>query len=409
VLSAASGKRSCRLSGRALAWRTAFLAGIALLSCSAIAEAPSREIQRAFIEGGRLLQAGDYAAAERIFRELLRKTSSSRIKLELARTLFYEKRYREARAIFKEVQLEPEIPWQVRDNIDTFIRQIDNIVGYVKGSVAVISDTNPENITSQREFSIGGIRLTFQPPAENKKVTGLRYLVDAFQPIWQEGRLSSYLTGAYIDYPGEALDRLTVDMGLTKGLDRDGRSALRAGVEWGTFAGRQLYNFPYVAGLDVLSQSSSYRITGEAKAGRVSFPYYRYLDADYLSLTVSGVRALSATTAASLSATAEGSSAREKPYSYTGLTLVPGFAWLLSEPALLVKTNASFSDRHYGAIDPLFGKQRADRKTWAEVTVRSKAWRLFNFTPLLVFSVERNRSNIDYYTYRKANFSIGLE
>lgn len=382
---------------------------IGLLGTPALAQVSDPEIQRAFTEGGRLLQARDYVAAERIFRELLRKTNSPRIKLELARALFYEKRYREARAIFKEVQLEPEIPWQVRDNIDTFIRQIDNIVGYVRGAVSVISDTNPENITSQREFSIGGIRLTFQPPAENKKVTGLRYLVDAFQPIWQEGRLSSYLTGAYIDYPGEALDRLTVDMGLTKGLDQDGRTALKAGLEWGTFAGKQLYTFPYAAWLDVLSQSSSSRVMSQVKMGRVSFPYYTYLDANYLSLTASGIRTLSTTTAASLSATAEGSSAREKPYSYTGLTVVPGFAWLLSEPALLVRTNASIGDRHYAAIDPLFGQQRVDRKTWGEVTIRSKAWRLFNFSPLLLLSVERNRSNIGYYTYKKANFSVGLE
>lgn len=81
----------------------------------------------------------------------------------------------------------------------------------------------------------------------------------------------------------------------------------------------------------------------------------------------------------------------------------------LSEPALLVRTNASIGDRHYAAIDPLFGQQRVDRKTWGEVTIRSKAWRLFNFSPLLLLSVERNRSNIGYYTYKKANFSVGLE
>jgi len=32
-----------------------------------------------------------------------------------------------------------------------------------------------------------------------------------------------------------------------------------------------------------------------------------------------------------------------------------------------------------------------------------------NFTPVLYLSVERNRSNIDYYSYKKANISVGLE
>ena len=382
---------------------------IGCLGTPALAQVGDPEIQRAFVEGGRLLQAGDYEAAERIFRALLQKTNSPRIKLELARTLFYEKRYREARGLFREVLLEPDIPWQVRDNVDAFIRQIDNIEGYVKGAVSVISDTNPENITSQREFTIGGIRLTFLPPAENTKVTGLRYLVDAFEPIWQEGRLSTYFTGAYIDYPGQELDRLTVDMGLTKGLDQEGRSALKAGLEWGTFAGQELYKFPYAAWLNVLSQSASYRITGQVKAGRVSFPDFSYLDANYLSLSASGIRAMSATMAASLNATVEDSKAYEKPYSYSGLTLVPGIAWLLSEPALFIKATYSYGDRRYAAVDPFFGIQREDRKTWVEVAVRKKTWRFMNFTPVLYLSVERNRSNIDYYSYKKANISVGLE
>lgn len=353
--------------------------------------------------------AADYAGAERILRELVQKTNSPRIKLELARTLFYEKRYRESRAIFKEVQLEPDIPWRVRDNIDAFIRQIDNIIGYVRGAVSVISDNNPENITSQREFTIGGIRLTFVPPKENKKVTGLRYFVDAYQPISQEERLSTYLIAAYLDYPGEAVDRLTMDVGLTKGLDPEGRSALKGGFEWGTFAGQELYKFPYAAWLNVLSESSTYRITGMAKAGRVTYPDYSYLDANYFSLSASGVRALSDTAAASLTATAEDSHAYEKPYSYTGLTLAPGLSWLLTEPAILLKASCAFGERHYAAPDPLFGIQRHDQRVFAELAVRKKTWRFMNFTPVLYLSFEKNESNIDYYSYQKVNFSIGLE
>lgn len=391
-------------------WSAACVAAATLLFVScARAQVVNPEIQRAFVEAGRLLEAGDYARAERILQELVRRTNSPRVKLELARTLFYEKRYRESRALFKAVQLEPDIPWRVRDNIDAFMRQIDNIIGYVRGAVSVISDNNPENITSQREFTIGGIRLTFLPPKENKKVTGLRYFVDAYQPIWQDGRLSTYLTAAYLDYPGKAVDRLTVDMGLTKGLDQDGRAALKGGFEWGTFAGQELYKFPYAAWLTVLSQSSTYRITGMAKAGRVSYPDYSYLDADYFSLGISGVRALSDTAAASLTTTIEDSHSDEKPYSYTGLALVPGISWLLTEPAVLLKANCSLGERHYAASDPLFGIQRNDQRVFAELAVRKKTWRFMNFTPVLYLSFEKNESNIDYYSYQKVNFSIGFE
>jgi len=382
---------------------------IGCVSVRAAADGLDPELQRAFVDAGHLLQSGDYAGAERIFRALLRRTDSPRVKLELARTLFYEKRYREARALFKEVQLEPELPWQVRDNIEAFVRRIDNIVGYVKGSVALVSDSNPENITSQRQFTIAGVRLNFQPPSENRKVTGLRYLIEAFQPLSRERRLSSYLTGAYTDYPGHTLDRLTMDMGIAQSLGAQAQATLKAGVEWGTFGGRQLYRFPYAAGFDVLSQTSRFRITGEAKAGQVRFPYYTYLDADYIGLSASATRALSATVAASFGATAEGSWSRERAYSYSGLAFAPGIAWLLANPALLVQADLSAGSRQYAAVDPLFGKQRFDRKRLFKLAVTGKEWRLMGRAPVLILSLEKNASNIDFYSYSKASVSVGLQ
>ena len=156
-------------------WRQAFLA--AALACALVGPvlgqaAYDPEIQRAFLEGARLLQAGDYEAAAQAFRAILQRTNSPRVKLELARTLFLLKQYRESRALFREVQLEADVPWQVRDNIDAFIQRIDDIVGYVRFSVSLVGDSNPRNITSQREFTIGGVRLTFQPPENNKRGHG---------------------------------------------------------------------------------------------------------------------------------------------------------------------------------------------------------------------------------------------
>jgi hypothetical protein len=41
--------------------------------------------------------------------------------------------------------------------------------------------------------------------------------------------------------------------------------------------------------------------------------------------------------------------------------------------------------------------------------VRSKQWRWMNFTPALVVSLDRTRSNIGFYSYDKVNVSIALE
>ena len=379
------------------------------LTGAALGQGPDPEIQRAFIEGLQRLQSGDQAGAERIFRELLERTRSPRIKLELARTLFLRKEYRESRALFREVMLDPELPWRVRDNIEVFLRAIDDIEGYVRFSASVVSDSNPRNITSQREFTIGGVRLTFEPPQDNKRVTGLRYAVQAYRPLLPEDTLSGYFTGSYLDYPSSSLDRLTFDAGLLKGLGESGITQARAGLEAGTFGGKSLYEFPYVGLARRLLQSERYRVEGSLRFGRVNFPHADYLDADYGSVSLNGARELGPTLIGSLGGTLEVSEAREPPYSYYGVSVEPGVALLVTQPALLLKATVAYGERRYADLDPLFGVQRSDRRTAVELSVRSKEWRWMNFAPVLVVSLEHNRSNIDFYAYRKANLSVMLE
>jgi hypothetical protein len=393
-------------------WRQRLVAAVLAGALTAPAlgqETYDPDIQRAFIEGVRLFEAGDHQAAARMFRDVLRRTNSPRVKLELARALFFLRDYRESRALFQEVQLEPDIPWQVRDNIDAFVNRIDDIIGYVRFSVSVVSDSNPRNITSQREFTIGGVRLTFLPPEDNKRVTGLRWGIQAHQPLLPESRVSAYFTGTYLDYETADLDRLTVDGGIVKELSGQLAPRLRAGVEAGTFGDRRLYDFPYLGYLQPLYRAPTRQVQADFKLGRVNFPHFRHLDADYASATVNGVQVLSPTVLASLGGTLEDSSAREAPYSYYGYTVAPGLAWLIMQPALLVRAELAVGERRYGDIDPLFGDRRRDRRTRLDIAVRSKQWRFMNFTPVLIFSIDRTRSNLPFYSYEKANVSIAME
>ena len=331
------------------------------------------------------------------------------MKLELARALFLLGEYREARALFREVQLEPDVPWQVRDNIDVFVQRIDNIVGYLKFNLTVVSDSNPRNITREREFTIGGVRLTFVPPEDNERVTGLRYGVRAYEPLVRQRALSAYFTGTYLDYPTEELDRLTVDGGLVKEIGGDAGAKLRAGMEAGTFGGQRLYRFPYLGYLQPLSQSPVKTLQAEFRLGRVKFPHYEYLDAWYVSGSAAALRAMSQTLALSFTATAEDSRASEAPYSYYGVTLAPGVAWLITKPALLLKAELAFGQRRYGGADPLFGETRFDERIRLDLSVRSKQWRWMNFSPAVVFSLEKTESSIGFYSYEKTNLSLAME
>ena len=67
------------------------------------------------------------------------------------------------------------------------------------------------------------------------KESGLRYAVQALQPIDPEVGLTAYFTGSYLDYPSSSLDRLTVDGGVSKELGGPDGPRLRGGIEAGTF------------------------------------------------------------------------------------------------------------------------------------------------------------------------------
>jgi len=381
----------------------ALVAGFA--SHPACARTDDEALQRSFIEGAQLLEAGNAPRAEEIFRELLKATDSARVKLELARALYVQGQYAESKKLFQEVSMAPDTPWRVRDNITPFVQQIEEKTGYLKFGVTVVSDSNPRNLAAQKEFSIGDLRVT--PTEAPKKVYGLRYSARGWLPI-QDGA-AAYLAASYTDYPGADFDRLTTDFGLAKPLTESGRLRGKAGVELASFGGKLLYQFPYV-GLDaVIAESSSSRLAGELKLGKIKLPDFGYQDAVFSSGAVSLRYLASESVTATLRTSIEYSRASERPYSYYGWDLGPGVNWFWASKAYLVGANASVGARQYADVDPIFGKQRSDSKTKLELTLGNKQWRWRNNYATLVGSLEQNRSNVDFYSYRKANLSVSIE
>jgi hypothetical protein len=377
-----------------------------LLAIPVAAFASGEALQRAFVDGMRQLEAGNPRAAERLFRGMLEHTDSARVRLELARALYAQGKYDEAKALFREVSYHPDTPWRVRDNIAHFMRDIEQRTGYLKLGVTVIADSNPRSIAEQKEFAIGGLRVT--PAEAPEKVYGLRYSARGWLPVERLGA-AGYVSASYNDYPGQDLDRLTLDLGGVKNLTESGRLRLKPGIELGTFGGERLYRFPYV-GLDaVLAESETARVTGEAKVGKVAFRDFAYLDADQASAAFSVRKLWSGEVVVSAGASLERSQARERPYSYYGWELGPGIDTFWPRWLLMVGARASVGERRYAEADPLFGEKRSDEKTRLELSVGNKRWRWRDSYVSLVASLERNRSTLGFYSYRKANVSVVIE
>lgn len=378
---------------------------LALVSTCVLAQ--SESLQRAFAQGMQLLEAGEAAQAERVFRAMLERTDSPRVKLELARALHAQGRLKEAKALFREVAAQADTPWRVRDNIARFVGDIEERTGYLKLGVTVISDSNPRNLAPQEEFSIGNLRVT--PTEAPEEEHGLRYLVRGWRPLSASGRTAGYFTAAYSDFSGQEIDRLALDLGLVRALGGSGRLRGKAGTEVGTFGGRRLYEFPYL-GLDVvLLQRPEWRLSGETKIGKVGFARFAYLDADFASAALLAQRRFSAASTGSLRLGVERSRAAEKPYSYDGWDLSPGLGVLWASTAYTLGANALYGERRYGAPDPLFGVVRKDARARLELTLGNKNWRRRDWHFAIVGSVEENRSSIGFFDYRKANLSVVVD
>ncbi len=387
--------------------RALALALMLLAAAPLHAQTGEEALERAFLRGVQALEAGEAAKAERIFRAMLGHTDSARVRLELARALYAQGKYAEAKARFREVSRRADTPWRVRDNIEHFVRAIEEKAGSLKLGITFISDSNPRSIPAQKEFSIGELRLT--PTEAPKKEYGLRYSARGWLPLAEAGRLGGYLAAAYNDYPGEELDRLTLDFGALRPLTDSGWLRGRLGMEAGTAGGQRLYHFPY-AGLDaVLGESERSRLTGEVKAGKVSFADFDYLDAGYGSAALSLSRIVAPSATLSLGGSLEASSARERPYSYYGFEVGPGLSTFWPASTCLLGARVALGARKYGAADPFFGERRSDKRTRIEASVGNKRWRWRDSSFTLVASLERNDSSIEFYSYRKANLSVVVE
>ena len=383
------------------------LALAALVSCGAAsAQISSDALQRLFVQAMQELQGGNLAQAELHLREMLRHTDSPRVKLELARVLYLKGEYAEAKTLFQEISHRSDTPWRVVDNIGHFVRNIEEKTGYLKFGVTIVSDSNPRNLAPQKEFAIGGFQVT--PTETPKKLYGMRYTARGWLPFGGSG-YSGYATASYADFPGQEIDRLTADGGLVKNLTDSGRLRAKAGMEIGTLGGSELYQFPYVGMDSVLAESATLRTTGEIRLGKVRFPDADYLNATQTNAALSIRKVLADTAALSISGSVEHGDTRERAYTYYGWEAGPGIDTFWPSSAFVVGARAAVGARKYADVDPLFGERRSDARARFDVSIGNKLWRWRSSYISLLGSLERNTSNIGFFSYRKANASVVFE
>lgn len=279
-------------------------------------------LQVLFLLGINELNKGNYAGAVDIFRALAKETESPRVKLELARALFLDRRYRASKKVFQEVLKQSDIPWAVQENIRAYLDEIDSALGYVKFGLSLVSDSNPRNFTDSRQVMIAGQLLTIMPPEDIGEVYGVRFSVNATKALTDKGRLIGYLSTYYSHFEKVQFDRGVADIGLLYSFQAFPKFKIRAGIEESIYGGRHLYEFPYAGLIFTPYFSGQFGMNNQLKVGWLRVPEATHLNAANLSLTTKMNMNLSRGILGYIDLYLEKSMTDEKAYAYHGGLIV---------------------------------------------------------------------------------------
>ena len=365
-------------------------------------------LQILFLLGLHELSTGNYIAAVQVFKSLSLQTDSPRVKLELARALFLDLQYKEAKKLFEQILADSKTPYPVKESIQFYLDQIDILLGTIKYGLSVVTDSNPRNFTSSRKIKIAGRTMTLQPPSDNKDIVGIRYHMYITRALTDDGLLTGYFKTSYLDFPNTTFDTINADIGTILSFRKNRVLRIRLGLEESYYAGDHLYDFPYLGFMLFPRPLHQFQLNGEFKIGKLRVPDASHLDALNFSLSTNLTRRVTAHSLASVNIYLEHSIAEERAYTYHSGSIGPS----LDLPIFTVwrlKPYVSIGRRIYKDRDPFFGEARHDTRKTAGIVCKLDNLKIFGLTPAVGITYEENDSNLDYYSYDKVGFIFDLQ
>jgi hypothetical protein len=385
--------------------RAALALGLALALAGVAWAQPGPEyaavIQHDFDLALRLEASGQLPQAITVLARLERRTDAPRVKLELARMLFHAGEYRDARSMFGKVYRQP-LPYPVRRRINLYLDDIDQRIGYLRPTVGLLIDENPDRQPKSGIYEVLGAPLLYTNTAERAYVA--KWRLDGLLPLarrdHRQWQIRATADGFNSDRKGVdqaagevSLRRAQLDqrahlaMGW-RGSDAVGLKADAAFVEyqrlltpapnrqWTLFAGLEVNR---LAGLDL-----------DGETARVSVSYARDLGSN-TTLQLGGGSSVSSI---------------EDPR-WPSVTVSSQAALVRSMPRrnLTMVAAAGIAGASFEGKDLFFGKERQDMSANLQLAAY-RGQPVFGFFPGIVVSQEARRSNIAFFDYDRFGVSM---
>jgi hypothetical protein len=368
-------------------------------------------IEHDFLGGMTAYAAGDYRRAEAAFRHILdRNPRLLRVRLELARTLFMERKDEQADYHFGLAAAEHP-PAQVALNIIRFREAIRARRSWrFNFDIGIAPDSNINSATDKQTVDIYGLPFQLDPTARARPGTGLFFGGDASVRLNRFGKFPIYIGGygRWTHYHDDRFDDAYI------GAEAGPEFAVEGGRLRTTATGlmRWYGRHPLVSSLGahlVYEKliGDKWTIDGSLLVRHNDYARRRDVDGWDIEARASANRPLGATTLGFVYADVERNWADDPGQAFwrqqAGIGIIKEIGWGL-RPQVSVDFARQLGD---GPLAP-FGKKRRDWLLQGSFSIYKRDWNVHGFAPSLSVTITRNHSTLSLYDERRVRGEVRL-
>ncbi len=373
--------------------------------------ADARDVETLFLLGMVALGENDYARATGWFRRaLVIEPSSTRIRLELARALYLDRRYEDAFRQFQRARAGNPPP-AVIAAIDRFMAAIRHEKRWSYSvNVAIAPDTNINNATSARQAEIFGLPFELDDASRARSGVGLDVGASAeFAPrISNRASVRLGVSAERREYAGRDFDDMTVSghAGPRLSAGKWDLSLLAAG-----FA-RWYGAKPLNRGGGGRIEATWYRSSRTAlNLSLTALATKNLRSPEQSGLMVYGVGTWSRAIDPSSAVTASLGLVRQYARSpeQANWTYIAAVSYQKDLPrGFSVQIEPRFLQSYFGAADPFFGKTRRDTEFDLRLGVSNRRIVFSRFTPQISYAFATRSSSIALFAFTQSRVEIGV-
>ncbi len=357
-----------------------------------------REVQSEFNIAISLMDRNPNEAA-RILQRLYEFSSTIRIQLELARSLYLSGDLAGAKKEFINILNRP-IPITVRDKVEWHLSEIQKRQS-AKVYIGLYQDSNPGYVTSARTVSIFGQTLSYQPALTTNSETGLALGLEMEREVIPQ---SGYFVQANINtatYRTDAFNRQNLDFSVTKRWQGYNYKDLRLGHESMIFGGTLLYNYTYAATRWAFNLPNQDYYGFLIKGGPITYPTYTYLSGSQAQSQFFFNHNITRNLTAYFEVGGDNTIASQNAYSSHGFYGALGTQFAEDRSQLQANIKASILQRNYWESDPLWGEVRRDAGQLLFFSLTKRNLYILGLRPSIDVTYQANNSSIPFFTYNK--------